>query len=238
MVNVKKKWTYLFMSISCLFSFMMGCYCFYEVFWYQENTNSRLSSTAIHAESWKSDSTTTAVLTTWTVKLSKQPVVNKQRVDKQNQNTNQGWTQPVLNPWTVNAGYEWETPYERVRNQIIGLWISYEIAEHITREAYTNTEDPKQFVRAIIWVSNAEGSIFKRWLHNNYLWVMVCWQNWCSLRHYETVQHGITHRREMYNRNKRYLRTTPEARLRWNYCASECLYWVWNYNEWVRLLNI
>lgn len=190
----------------------------------------------------------TKVLETWTwdkevqswgtVVLSKQTVVVSSTTDKWHEEVNQEQTEPVLKPLTVNAWYDGETEYERVRNQIIKLRISYEIAEHITREAYTNTSWAKQFVRAIIWVSNAEWSMFKRGMYNNYLWVMACGGWECHLRHYETVQLAITHRREMYNKNKRYVRTTPELWLKWNYCASACSYRVQNYNKWVYLLNI
>lgn len=171
------------------------------------------------------------------VRLSTKPKTIKTTADWEVKTTNQEWTKPLL-VWQVSAWYVGETEYERVRNQIIKLWVSYEIAEHITREAYTNTSWAKQFIRAIIGVSNAEWSIFKRGMYNNYLWVMACANGSCHLRHYATVKEAITHWREMYNRNKRYIRTTPESRLRGNYCASECSHWVKNYNEWVYLLNI
>lgn len=172
----------------------------------------------------------------WRTILNTKPVIRKSTTSTTTKATTQEWVKSVLG---VSAGYEWETSYERTRNQIIKLWVSYEIAEHITWEAYTNTEDPKLFIKNIVWVSNAEGSIFKRGMYNNYLGVMARMADgsyW--LRHYDTVQLAITHWREMYNRNKWYVRTTPQRWLDGNYCSSECKFWVQNYNAGVYLLNI
>jgi hypothetical protein len=172
-----------------------------------------------------------------TVKLSTKPKAIE---------TATGWESKEVSSWQseykvgwVMAWYDGETTYERTRNQLIKLWLSYEIAEHITREAYTNTEDPKLFIKNIIGVSNAEWWIFKHWLYNNYLWVMARKADgsyW--LRHYDTVQLAITHWREMYNRNKWYVRTTAQRWLDWNYCASSCSFRIQNYNAGIYLLNI
>lgn len=170
-------------------------------------------------------------------KLSTEPKTIEITTGWEDKTTVKEWTKPLL-VWQVNAYYEWETTYERVRNQIIKLWVSYEIAEHITWEAYANTEDPKLFIKNIIWVSNAEWWIFKHWLHNNYLGVMACSNLECHLRHYETVQASITNWRELYNKNKWYVRTTAQRWLDGKYCASDCTHRVQNYNEWVYLLNI
>ena len=175
------------------------------------------------------------VLITWAVELNKLPTIVKTWENKHIETKTQARTKPILG---VQAWYDWETEYERVRNQIIKLWVSYEIAEHITREAYTNTSWAKQFIRAIIWVANAEWWIFQRGKYNNYLWVMLCSNGSCRIRDYVTVQAAITHWREMYNKNKRYVRITAESRLRWHYCTSECSYRVSNYNAWIYLLNI
>lgn len=169
------------------------------------------------------DSGTKLSTTTKTIKTTK---------TRPSQTTTTEWTKPLLGQ--VSAWYEWETTYERVRNQIIKLGVSYEIAEHITWEAYTNTEDPKQFVRAIIWVSNAEWGIFDHWMYNNYLWVMLNG----SLRHYKTVQAWITHWRELYNKNKWYLNTDWQDWLDRHYCVGGCSSWIWNYNAGIYLLNI
>jgi len=188
----------------------------------------------------------TGTETTTGTKLSTTTKITKSNATTGNKNLYQKPTQSILG---VQAWYIWETTYERTRNQIIKLWVSYEIAEHITWEAYTNTDDPKLFIKNIIWVSNAEWSIFKRWLYNNYLGVMECkeiwkdenWKKKCiryGIKDYDTVQLAITNWREMYNRNKWYVRTTPQRWLDGSYCASECKFWVQNYNAGVLLLNI
>lgn len=142
-------------------------------------------------------------------------------------------TKPILTP-RVSAWYDGETEYERVRNQIIKLWLTYEQAETIVREWYANTSWWKQFVKAIIWVASSEWWMFKHGLYNNYLWVMYNG----SLRHYATFWLAIEHRRQLYNKNKRYLNTDWQDWLNRHYCVWACSSWVSNYNAWIYLLNI
>lgn len=175
--------------------------------------------------------------TTGSIVLNKQPVKLSTSTNWTGEIKTQTKTKSVLG--TVSAWYDWETEYERVRNQIIKLWVDSEIAEHIVWEAYANTDNPKLFVKNIIGVSMAEGSVFKNGLYNNYLGVMKRDSDGgYSLRHYATVQEGISERREIYNRNKRFMRTTAQKRLDWHYCTSACLYWIQNYNNGIYLLNI
>lgn len=143
------------------------------------------------------------------------------------------WTKPLL-VWQVNAWYVGETEYERVRNQLIKLWLTYDQAETIVWEWYANTSWGKQFVKAIIWVSNSEWGIFKHWLYNNYLGVMYKWQ----LRQYDTFALAIEHRRQLYNKNKRHLNTEAQDWLDRHYCVGDCSYRVKNYNAGIYLLNI
>lgn len=232
--SIKKQNAIIF-SLSCVFSFMMGCYFFNSLLWFKD-TSIKIPTPIVSIK------TGTINTSNWSKKISKPIVVNTSTIPNKNttswevKETNKGWTKSILG---VQAWYDWETTYERVRNQIIKLWVSYEIAEHITWEAYTNTDDPKLFVKNIIWVSMAEWSVFKKWLYNNYLGVMSRKSDWSYwLRHYDTVQLAISDRREMYNRNKRYIRTTPEAWLRWHYCTSACTYWVSNFNDAVSKLAI
>jgi hypothetical protein len=223
----------------CIFSFMMG-YFLNSVILSQDtdiwNKTPTVQTGIILTWTETKWNSTTTGKATWTVVLNKQPNLVKKTTTTWNKVVYKKPTQPVLG---VSAWYKWESTYERVRNQLIKLWLTYDVAEHITWEAYTNTQDPKLFVKSIVWVSMAEWWVFKRWLYNNYLWVMSRKSDWTySLRRYETIQLAISDWREMYNRNKWYVRTTWQARLNWNYCASACLSWVSNYNAGITLLNI
>lgn len=167
---------------------------------------------------------------TW-IKLSTKPIIKQKTTSWESKVTVKEWTKPILG---VQAWYEWESEYERVRNQLIKLWLTYDQAETIVWEGYANTSWGKQFVKSIVWVSNSEWGIFKHGLYNNYLWVMYNW----SLRHYDTFALGIEHRRQLYNRNKRYLNTEAQDWLDRHYCVGACSYWVSNYNAWIALLGI
>jgi len=165
--------------------------------------------------------------------VSKKPTINKNTTTWEIENTTQEWTKPIL-IWAVSAWYDGETEYERVRNQLIKLWLTYEQAESIVWEWYANTSWGKQFVKAIVWVSNAEWGIFQHWLYNNYLGVMLNG----SLRHYDTFALAIEHWRILYNRNKWYLRLNAQQWLNGNYCVGYCYYWVTNYNAGIDMLGI
>ena len=162
---------------------------------------------------------------------------NQKGTNWESKNTTKEWTKLVLGQ--VSAWYDGETEYERVRNQIIKLWVSYEIAEHITREAYANTNNPKQFVKNIIWVSQAESSIFKKCSKNNCFGIMQRLSDWSyTLRSYDTIQESISLWRELYVRNNWWVRLTWQDWIDWHYCTSSCLYWIGNYNDAISKLNI
>lgn len=227
-MNVKTQKVLIFTTL--IISFMMGGYSFNQILWFEEHTYIGIHTWTINIEEWQSNTWNKKSTTTWAVVMNKYTNKWNSKQNKSIENTNSWWTKLILGQ--VSAGYDWETEYERVRNQIIKLWVSYDIAEHIVWEAYTNTENPKLFVKNIIGVSQAEWSIFKKWMYNNYLWVMArSVDGTYHLRRYDTVQMAISDWREMYNRNKRYIRTTAEKRLLGNYCTSACTHRVDNYND-------
>lgn len=183
-------------------------------------------------EKWNTGTILTGVQPVARTIVSTKPVVRKNRTSEETNKTDEGWAKPLLG-W-VSAGYDGETEYERVRNQLIKLWLTYDQAETIVWEWYANTSWGKQFVRNIVWVSNSEGGIFEHGLYNNYLGVMYKG----SLRHYATFALAIEHWRQLYNKNKWYLNTEWQDWLDRHYCVGDCSYWVQNYNAGIRLLGI
>ena len=231
----KKVSTYSMMCIVVV-SFMMGCFSFNKLFLSKEPDHKWISTTI----SW----TKTGERLTWVIStgVTKSIVLNTEWTKSNNvtnwesKKTNTGWTKSILG---VYAWYDGESEYERVRNQIMKLWVSYEIAEHITREGYTNTDNPKQFIKNIVGVSQAESSIFKHCSKNNCFGVMMRLSDWSyTLRSYTTIQESISAWRELYVRNNWWARLTWQDWLNGNYCTSACSYRIQNYNDAINKLNI
>jgi hypothetical protein len=69
-------------------------------------------------------------------------------------------------------------------------------------------------------------------MYNNYLGVMSRQADGSyGLRRYATFALAIEDWRKLYNKNKWYNNTDPQDWLDRNYCASECKFWVQNYNH-------
>ena len=98
------------------------------------------------------------------------------------------------------------------------------------------TEDYKLCIKNVLWVSNAESTMFKNWMYpsNNGFWWMHQWKK----RRFSSIEECIYKRVEMYQRNWWYSRTTWEAWLKWKYCTSWCTYRISNYNSAIDRLSL
>lgn len=111
------------------------------------------------------------------------------------------------------------------------------ISEAIVDGCMNTTTDWYLCIKNVVWVANAESSLFKRVSSSNNAFGLM-WRNW--LMKFSSVEEGIRYRITLYERNKWYNRTNGKARLQGKnkYCASACTNWVGAYDSAIAKLNI
>lgn len=114
-------------------------------------------------------------------------------------------------------------------------YLTESVIDVIINKCYEITDNGKKCVEDIIWVSNAESSIFKRGKNNNYLWVMKCQNGSCSVRPYSSLEQAVEHRIELYQKNNWYKFTHNSGRVG-RYCASACTNRYKAFDKWVKEL--
>ena len=121
---------------------------------------------------------------------------------------------------------------EKVNSLVGNESISYAIVH----ECATQTDDYKQCIKNVIWVSNAESGMFKKAMYpsNNGFWWMYNWKK----KKFSSVEESIKEWVAMYVRNGWAKRITGQDRLRWNYCTSECKGRVKNYSSAIKKLDL
>jgi hypothetical protein len=117
-------------------------------------------------------------------------------------------------------------------NSLIG---DYNISYAIIHECSTQTSDYKLCVKNVLWVANAESSMFKAGIKpsNNWFGWMYKWKK----RKFSSVEESIKEWVAMYVRNNWGKRVTWKDRLAWKYCTSSCSNWVGAYNSAVRKIE-
>lgn len=118
-------------------------------------------------------------------------------------------------------------------NKLVG---NESISRAIVQECVNQTKDYKLCIKNVIWVSNAESSIFKKGMkpsNNGFGW-MYKWKK----RRFSSVEESIHLRVAMYVRNGREKRTTGQARISGKYCTSACTWRIRNYNSAIKKLNL
>ena len=123
-----------------------------------------------------------------------------------------------------------EGAIRKVSDALGGKWT---LAEAIVIWCQNHSEDYNLCVKNVFWVANAESSLFKNVSSsNNAFWRMYNWK----LRRFSSLEEWIVQRIKLYEKNNRQVRGLSWQRwLDWNYCASECTYWVRNYNQWIAI---
>ena len=112
-------------------------------------------------------------------------------------------------------------------NSLIGDYnISYAIVNECTTQVYDNY---KHCIWAVLWVANAESSLFKKGMKpsNNWFGWMYKWKK----RKFSSVEESIKLWVAMYVRNGRGKRVTWQDWLNWKYCTSSCSNWTKAYNS-------
>lgn len=125
--------------------------------------------------------------------------------------------------------YTWEDTEKEIAEKLNSLIGDYNISYAIIHECSTQTSDYKLCVKNVLWVANAESSMFKAGMKpsNNWFGWLYKWKK----RKFSSVEESIKEWVAMYVRNNWGKRVTWDARLKGNYCASSCSNWVKAYNS-------
>lgn len=131
--------------------------------------------------------------------------------------------------------YTWEDTEKEIAEKLNSLIGDYNISYAIIHECSTQTSDYKLCVKNVLWVANAESSMFKAGMKpsNNWFGWMYKWKK----RKFSSVEESIKEWVAMYVRNNWGKRVTWKDRLAWKYCTSSCSNWVGAYNSAVRKIE-
>ena len=131
--------------------------------------------------------------------------------------------------------YTWEDTKKDIAEKLSTLIGDYNISYAIIHECSTQLDDYKLCVKNLLGVANAESSMFKKWMEpsNNWFGWMYKWKK----RKFSSVEESIKEWVAMYVRNNWGKRVTWDDWLKWNYCTSECSWWVKAYNSAARKIE-
>lgn len=143
------------------------------------------------------------------------------------------WSVAATGDWVIYTREDTEKEIIEKVNSLVG---NESISTAIVKECANQTEDYKLCIKNIIWVSNAESSIFQKGMNpsNNGFWRMYKGKK----RKFSSVEESIHLRVQMYVKNGREKRTTWDSRISGKYCTSQCTHWVKNYNSAIKKLSL
>ena len=133
--------------------------------------------------------------------------------------------------------YTFEMTKQSLVEKVNALVGNYDISRAVVEECTTQVPDNyKQCIESVIGVANAESTLFTKGMKpsNNPFGLMLNWKK----RKFSSVEEAINVWVALYVKNNWGKRTTGQARLNWNYCASECKYRVKNYTSAVKKLAL
>lgn len=132
----------------------------------------------------------------------------------------------VIESWFVYP----EGAIRKVSDALGGKWT---LAEAIVIWCQNHSEDYSLCVKNVFWIATAESSLFKNVSSsNNAFWWMYKWK----LKTFSSIEEWVVQRIKLYEKNNRQVRGLSWQRwLNANYCASDCTYWVSNYNRWIAI---
>jgi len=138
------------------------------------------------------------------------------------------------------AIYTRDMTEERLANQVNELIGDYSISYAIVHICASKVEDYKKCIWDIVWVSNAESSMFKKGMYpsNNGFWLMQKTKNGYIKRRFSSIEEGIEYWVNLYVEKWWGNRANAEARLKWNYCTSECKWWIKAFNSAIKKLSL
>lgn len=143
-----------------------------------------------------------------------------------------------VNTWNVILTWEiytWEDTEKEIAEKLNSLIGDYNISYAVVHECSIQTNDYKLCIKNVLWVANAESSMFKAGMKpsNNGFWRMYKGKK----RKFSSVEESIKLWVAMYVKNGWANRTTWKARLNWKYCTSSCSNWTSAYNSAVRKID-
>lgn len=143
-----------------------------------------------------------------------------------------------VNTWNVILTWEiytWEDTEKEIAEKLNSLIGDYNISYAVVHECSIQTDDYKLCIKNVLWVANAESSMFKAGMKpsNNGFWRMYKGKK----RKFSSVEESIKLWVAMYVKNGWANRTTWKARLNWKYCTSSCSNWTSAYNSAVRKID-
>lgn len=143
-----------------------------------------------------------------------------------------------VNTWNVILTWEiysWEDTEKEIAEKLNSLIGDYNISYAVVHECSMQTNDYKLCIKNVLWVANAESSMFKAGMkpsNNGFGWMYKG-----KKRKFSSVEESIKLWVAMYVKNGWANRTTWKARLNWKYCTSSCSNWTSAYNSAVRKID-
>ena len=143
-----------------------------------------------------------------------------------------------VNTWNVVLTWEiytWEDTEKEIAEKLNSLIGDYNISYTVVHECSIQTDDYKLCIKNVLWVANAESSMFKAGMKpsNNGFWRMYKGKK----RKFSSVEESIKLWVAMYVKNGWANRTTWKARLQGKYCTSSCSNWTSAYNSAIRKID-
>lgn len=141
--------------------------------------------------------------------------------------TNHSW---YVDTWTIYTREMTENELVEKVNLLVG---DMNISRSVVHECATQTSDYKLCIRNLLWVANAESSLFKKWMYpsHNPFWLMQRTSKGYIKRRFNSVESAIHYWVSLYVKKWWGKRTTWDARLRGKYCTSQCSNWTKAYNS-------
>lgn len=133
--------------------------------------------------------------------------------------------------------YTFEMTKDYLKERVDALVGDYNISSAIVEECTTQVpDDYKKCIKDLIWVSNAESTIFTKWMYpsNNGFWLMYNGHK----RKFSSIEESIKVWVSLYVKNNWVDRATAKDWLKWNYCTSECSHRTRNFNNAVKKLEL
>lgn len=138
---------------------------------------------------------------------------------------------PEVEEETMSLEEQWR---DMIVEKVDNLLQDYITSEIIVDNCMEKTENYILCIKNVVWVATAESSLFKRVSRsNNPFGLMKGWK----LQKFASKYDAIIYRIELYQSKWWYKRTAWADWLAWNYCASECSFWIQNYNDWIAKLK-
>ena len=144
-----------------------------------------------------------------------------------------------INSWAaIDTWFEidiWEATERELASKLNSLVGDYNISYTIVHECSEQTADYQLCIKNVLWVANAESSMFKNWMKptNNWFW----WLYKGKKKRFSSVQDSIKQWVAMYVRNGWSKRTTGQSRIDNKYCTSSCSNRVSAYNSAVQKID-